>query len=149
MSIKERIEADYIIAFKAKEAEKTSCLRMLKAAIKYCEIDAKGPLGDEGLISLLATEVKKRQESVEQFSQGGRQELADKEAAEITLIRQYLPTPLSEPELATLIDEAVREAGADSPKQMGAVMKILAPKVKGRADGKKVSALVQEKLKPK
>lgn len=146
MSIKIRIETDYIAAFKAKEGEKVSCLRMLKAAIKNREIDAKKPLDDEGLIALLATELKKRQESVEQYTQGGRLDLAEKEKNEITLIQQYLPQQLSDGDLSRLIDKAVTEAGATSTKEMGAVMKILAPQIRGRADGKRVSLQVQEKL---
>lgn len=146
MSIKSRIETDYIAAFKSKEGEKVSCLRMLKAAIKNREIDAKKPLDDEGVIALMATELKKRQESVEQYTQGGRLELAEKEKNEIVMIQQYLPQQLSDGELSQLIDKAITEARASSPKEMGAVMKILAPQIKGRADGKRVSLQVQEKL---
>lgn len=146
MSIKARIETDYIGAFKSREGEKVSCLRMLKAAIKNREIDAKKPLDDEGLIALLASELKKRLESVELYSQGGRIDLAEKEKYEIALIQQYLPRQLSDGDLSQLIDKAITEAGAASPKEMGAVMKILAPQIKGRADGKRVSLQVQEKL---
>lgn len=146
-TIKNRIEADYLVAFKGREGDKTSCFRMLKAAIKNKEIDAKKPLDDEGLIALLATEVKKRQESVEQFTLGGRAELAAKEASEIELIQQYLPKAMSDEELNKVIEAAIRESGAKTPKEMGMVMKLIASTIKGRADGKKASQLVQEKLK--
>lgn len=150
MSLKNRIESDFIGALKNKEGLRVSCLRMIKAAIINKEFEKTSKeLDDAGVVSVLSGLVKRAQESIEQFEKGGRADLAQKEKDELSIIRAYMPQALSETELAKLVDAAIAEAGALSPKDMGKVMKLLAPSVAGRADGRVVSALVQERLKAK
>ncbi|MBI2341542.1 MAG: GatB/YqeY domain-containing protein [Deltaproteobacteria bacterium] len=147
MGLKERIESDFKSALKAGDAVRLSCLRMIKAAVFSKEIEEKCKnLEDSGIISVLNTLVKRANESISQFELGGRSDLSNKEKAELEIIKAYLPAALSESEIAALVDSAVLEACALGPKDMGKVMKILAPKISGRADGKIVSTLVQKKL---
>jgi uncharacterized protein YqeY len=122
---------------------------MLLSEVKRLAIDqkARDEITDELVIDALTKAKKSRQESVEQYRAGEREDLAQKEEAEIAIIDQYMPAALSADELAAIVDEAVAEAGAQSPKEMGKVMKIVMPKVKGRADGKQVNQLVMERLK--
>ncbi len=133
----------------AKNAEKTSTLRMIVSALGYYEIE-KGGAGyeatEEDLESVLQKQAKQRRDSIEQFKAGGRDELAEKEASELKIIESYLPQQMSEEEVKKLVDEAVASTGATSPTDMGKVMGALMPKVKGKADGTLVSRLVKEKL---
>jgi uncharacterized protein YqeY len=149
MSIPEQIDSDLKDAMRAKQADKLSVLRMLKAAIKNAAIEKGGmsaQLDDTEATSVIRKQVKQRQDAVESFEKGGRAELADKERAEIEMLQAYLPKALSAEELAALVDEAIREVGATGKAQMGAVMKALQPKVAGRADGKTLSQEVQKRL---
>ena len=142
----DKINSDMIAAMKAKDEASTSALRMLKSALKYKEVDLKRELKDEDVIDVLSKQAKQRKESIEGFEKGGRAEMAAKEKAELALIEKFLPAALSEAELSQLIEEAIKSSGAAGPKDMGKVMGVLTPKIKGKADMGKVSGLVKAKL---
>ena len=147
MSLKEQIIADMTGAMKAKDAARTSTLRMVKAAITNREKDGGAPLTDEDVMKLLRSQVKQRRDSVEQYQKAGRQDLADKEIAEIAVIESYLPQAASAEEIETAVTAAITETGATSMKEMGAVMKAVMPKLAGKnADGRAVSEMVKQKL---
>jgi len=141
MSILERVQADTREAMKAGERERVGALRMLCNALQQ---DAK--LGGDDEVAVLQRERKKRLEAATAYRDGGRAESADSEEAEARTIEGYLPQQLSDDELGKLVDSAVEEAGADSAKQIGGVMSIVMPRVGGRADGKRVSQAVRERL---
>jgi uncharacterized protein len=146
----ERIQGDLTAAMKEKDELRLSVLRMVKSALKLKEIDKMRPLDDMESLQVLQTLVKQRKESVEQFTQGGRPDLAAKEAKEITIIEQYLPAAPSDGEMRSAIEEAISESGADSLKQMGAVVKAARAKLEGKAvDGKALSDQVRERLMEK
>jgi uncharacterized protein len=150
MSYLDRIQTDLVTAMKAKDELRLSVLRMVKSALKLKEIDKRAPLTDLESLQILQTLVKQRRESVEQFTQGGRQDLADKEAKEITMIEAYLPAAPSDADMERAIAEAVSETGADSLKQMGAVVKAARTKLEGKAiDGKVLSDKVRDTLAAK
>ena len=142
----DKINADIITAMKAKDEASLSALRMLKSAIKYKEVDLKREVKDEDVIEVLSKQAKQRRESIEGFEKGGRAESAASERAELALIEKFLTAALSDAELTQLIEEAVKTSGASGPKEMGKVMAVLNPKIKGKADMSKVSALVKAKL---
>ena len=130
-----------------KDALRLSVLRMMKTAVKNKEIEKMKPLDEGEVISVLNTLVKQRKDSVEQFRNGGREELAQKEEAEIKIIEKYLPAAASEDEIRSAIEEAVKETGAASIKDMGKVMKAALGRLAGKsADGSRVSQMVKEKL---
>ena len=147
MTISERLEQDIKEAMRARQADRLSVLRMLKSALMNAAIEAgggpQGKLGDTEATAVIRKQVKQRQDSVESFRQAGREEQAAREATEIELLNAYLPQALDAAALDALIDEAIRETGATTKAQMGAVMKALQPKVAGRADGKTLSQAVQ------
>ncbi len=145
-TIKSRIADDMKAALKAAQKDRLSAIRNLHAAVRKKEIDDRVDLDDAGVIKIISSLVKQRQDSIEQFTKGGRQDLVDKESAELKLLQGYLPAQMSQDEIVKLIDAAIAESGAKSPKEMGAVMKILLPKVQGKADGKMISQLVTQKL---
>lgn len=144
--LKEKIVERMKSGMRARDALATGCMRMVMAAIKNREIEKRGELDDAECIKVLTSLAKQRGESIEMFKQGGRQDLVVKEEAELALIKSFLPEELSEGELAKLVEEAISETQAGSPRDMGRVMKVLAPKIQGRADGKVVSELVKQKL---
>jgi len=147
MSLKNQIIADMTAAMKAKDAARTSTLRMLKAAIVNREIEKGGALDDEELSKLLRSQVKQRRDSVEQYQKGGRQDLAEKETAEITVIEGYLPQAASTEEIEQAVAAAIAETGATSMKEMGAVMKAAMVLLAGKnPDGRTVSETVKKKL---
>jgi uncharacterized protein YqeY len=146
VSIVERIQEDQKRALKAQEKERLSALRLLSSELQNRRIELGRDLTDEDAIEVLLRALKQRRESEEQFTKGGRPELAVREAAEAEVIRQYLPEPLEDEELDGMIDAAIAEAGATSMRDMGAVMGRLMPMVKGRAEGSVVSARVKERL---
>ena len=147
MSLKQQIISDMTAAMKAQDAARTSTLRMLKAAITNREKEGGGELTDEDVQKLLRSQVKQRRDSVEQFEKAGRQELADKEKAEIAIIDTYLPQAASQEEIDQAVAVAITETRASSMKDMGAVMKTTMAKLAGRnADGKMVSETVKAKL---
>lgn len=146
MAVIDRIDQDLKQALKAGEKHKVTVLRGLKSDIKYRQIAEQKELTDEQVNEVLASNAKKRRESIEQFQAAGRQDLVDKETFELDVIQNYLPQQLSENELRALITEAITESGAESAKDMGKVMKALMPRVRGKADGKLVNRMVSEIL---
>ena len=147
MSLIEKIQADLTAAMKEKDELRLSVLRMVKAALKNKEIEKMRPLEGLEAQQVLQTLVKQRHESVEQFTKGGRSDLAAKEASEILIIEKYLPPAPSDAELTRAIEEAVSEVGADSLKQMGAVIKAARAKLEGKTvEGKILSEKVRERL---
>jgi uncharacterized protein YqeY len=149
MGLKETLDQDLKAAMREKAQLKLDTIRMLKSAIKYREIELMKPLDDAGIQGVIASEVKRRRDSVEQYKAGNRQDLADKEEAEIVILQGYLPQQLTADEVKARVEEAVKKVGAQGPKDMGAVMKALMPEVQGRADGKVVSELVKARLSGK
>jgi uncharacterized protein YqeY len=145
-TLKERITDDMKAAMRSGEKERLGVIRMLTAAIKQREVDERITLDDAQVLSVLEKMIKQRKESVEQFKAGNRQDLADKEAAEITLLQGYMPSQLSSAELDALINEAVAATGAASIKDMGKVMGLIKSKAQGRADMGAVGAKIKAKL---
>jgi uncharacterized protein YqeY len=147
MSLKERIVSDMTASMKAKDAARTSTLRMVKAFVMNREIEKGGQLDDEEMTKALQSLVKQRRDSVEQYLKAGRQDLADKEQAEITVIEGYLPQAASREEIEQAVAAAVAETGAASMRDMGQVMKAVQSRLAGRnADNRTVSELVKAKL---
>ncbi len=147
MSIKEQLTADMKAAMKAHDKAKLSVVRMARGAVRQAEIDGgHKELGDEDIIAILSKEVKMRRDSLEEFKKGGREDLIAQTQGEIDILMTYLPQQLSEEEIKALVDEAVAKTGASSMKDMGKIMGMLMPKVKGRADGKTVNTLVRAAL---
>jgi uncharacterized protein YqeY len=150
MSYIERIQSDLTAAMKEKDELRLSVLRMVKSALKNKEIEKVRPLDDLESLQILQTLVKQRRESIDQFSKGGRKDLADKEAKEIAIIEEYLPAAPSDEEIHRAVEEAINEESADSLKQMGAVIKAARAKLEGKAiDGKVLSDRVRERLTAK
>src|SRR5258705_6660790 len=147
MSLKERIVSDLTAAMKSKDALRLSVLRMVKANIMNREIEKGAPLTDEEATKALQSLVKQRRDSVEQYEKADRQELADKEKAEIAVIEEYLPKAASREEIESAVATAIQETGASSIREMGAVMKAAQAKLAGQsADGKTVSEIVKARL---
>lgn len=133
-------------AMKARDQVRVGTLRMLIAAVKNTQVEKMHELDDDEVVDVASREAKRRRESIEAFRGAGREDLATKEEAELAVLQAYLPDQLSGDALAALVDEAIAETGATGPKEMGAVMKALMPKIRGRADGGEVSSLVKQKL---
>ena len=146
MTLKERITEDMKAAMRASDKERLSTIRMAQAAIKQREVDERTTLDDAQVIAVIEKMVKQRRESIAQFEQGGRADLAAKEATEIELLQGYLPAPLSEAELDAIIREAITVSGASSIKDMGKVMAAVKAKAAGRADMGAVSARIKASL---
>ncbi len=148
MTLRNRLTEDMKLAMKDKEAGKLklSVIRMVRSAAKYLEIDRHKELDDNELLEVVAKEVKMRKDSLEEFRKANRPELLATLEQEIAILMEYLPEQMGEPEVRALVAQAVADAQASSPKDMGKVMAILMPKVKGRADGKLVNSLVKEML---
>jgi uncharacterized protein len=146
MGLREKIDADTKDALKSGAKEKLSTLRMLNAALKNKQIDKRRSLTDEEVVETVRSLIKQRRDSVEQFAKGGRQDLVDKETAEIGVLELYLPQQLSREELEAMVRVAVTRTEAQGAKDMGKVMKALIPLVGGRADGKLLSELVKNAL---
>jgi uncharacterized protein YqeY len=150
MSYIDRIQNDITAAMRSKDELRLSVLRMSKSALKNKEIEKMRPLDDMESLQILQTLVKQRRESVDQFTKGGRKDLAEKEAKEIVIIEEYLPAAPSDDEIRHAVEAAINEAGADSLKQMGAVIKAARARLEGKAiDGKVLSDRVRERLTPK
>ncbi len=149
--MREKINADLKEAMKAGEKERVGTLRLINAAIKSADIDArpagKDKIADADILGVLARMIKQRRDSIEQFVAGGRQELADKEAAEIKIIEVYMPKQMDEGEAKAAIGAVIKEVGAASPKDMGKVMAALKARYAGQMDFGKASGLVKELLK--
>jgi uncharacterized protein YqeY len=152
MSLIEQIQKDITAAMKAREEHRLSTLRMVKTALKNREIDKMAPLDDKESQQVLSTLIKQRKESVEQFTKGGRQEMADNEAAEIKIIEAYMPKAAREDEIVAGVKAVIAEMGSPTMKDMGAVMKNVMARFNNtgaRVDGKQVSDAVKRELTPK
>ncbi len=146
MSIKGRIESDYIAAYKAKDTVRLAVLRHLKTAIKNREVELLRPVSDDDCLELIARQIKQRKESIDQYAKHGRGDLAEVEQAELGVLVDYMPQPLTDEELAQAIETLIRETGAAGPRDMGKVMQALTAAFKGRYDGKKASDAVRARL---
>ncbi len=146
MALKDQIQQDTKDALRAGDKDRLSVLRMTLAAIKQREVDERTDMGDPEVTAIIEKMVKQRRESVTQYKAGGRQDLADKEAAEIEILKAYLPEPLSDAELKALVAELVAETGAESVKDMGRVMGLLKQRAQGRVDMGAASARVRAAL---
>ena len=149
MKTLERLDSDLKDAMKARDELRVMVLRTLKSDLKYKKIELGHELSDDEAVGVLSSAAKKRRESIEEYRQGNRQDLADKEKAELEIISPYLPKQLSADELNVLVDKALAETNASSIKDIGAIMKVLMPEVRGRADGKVVNAAVRARLESK
>jgi uncharacterized protein len=146
MPLLQKLDDDLKVAMKASESIKVSVLRMAKAALKYRQIEKGDVLSDEEILSVLSGLSKQRRESIEQFSKGGREDLAEKERQELSILQSYLPQQLTPEEIDRIIFEAIRESSAAGIKDMGKVMRLAIPRMKGAADGKIVSQRVKDIL---
>jgi len=147
MRLRDKVNEDLTAAMKAKEASRLSVLRMMKSAVKNKEIELRTELDDVQAMQVFSTLIKQHKDSIEQFTRGGRNDLADKEAAEIKIIEEYLPAGVTDEEITAVVDQVVRETGATSLKDLGTVMRQCMLRFAGKlVDGKKVNLLVKERL---
>jgi len=147
MTLQERIQKDIQDAMRAKDPLRLDALRMMKSAIKNKEVEKIKVLDENECLQILATLIKQRQESIEQFTKGGRMDLATKEAAEIKIIETYMPAAATGEEVEKIVTDTIAETGASSPKDIGVVMRTVMNKLAGkRADGKMINELVRQKL---
>jgi len=146
MNLGERLNEDMKQLMRSGDKFALSVVRMIRSAIKNVEIDTRKTLSDDEVLDILSREIKQRRDALQEFEKAGRDDLADQAKAEIEVIQRYMPQPLTEDELARIVEETIRETGAASKSDMGKVMSALMPKVKGRADGKQVNAAVQRLL---
>jgi uncharacterized protein YqeY len=148
MSLRTLITEDMKGAMRAKDAPRLSAIRLLLAALKQREVDERTELTDADVLAIIEKMIKQRRDSIEQFRKGGRQDLADNEQFEITVLQGYMPEAMSAAEVETAVAEAISNSGATAMSDMGKVMALLKPKLAGRADMGKVSALVKARLSP-
>ncbi|OYD07663.1 GatB/YqeY domain-containing protein [Paludifilum halophilum] len=146
MTLMERLNSDMKTAMKNKDKTKLSVIRMVRSSLKNEEIKLNRPLTEEDALNVISRELKQQKDSLNEFEQADRKDLAEKARADIAVLQEYLPEPLTEEEVRGIVREAIQESGATSKADMGQVMKIVIPRVKGRADGKMVNRLVQEAL---
>jgi uncharacterized protein YqeY len=146
MSILERLERDMIEATKARESERLGVIRFVRSELKNRQIELGRDLEDEDVIEVLARVAKRHNESIEQFTEGGRDDLVQSERRQLAVVQVYLPAKLGDDEIAQLIEQAIEETGAAGRGGLGLVMKEIMPKVKGRADGNVVKQMVQARL---
>ena len=147
MSLMELLTADMKAAMKQGEKARLSVIRLVRGAVRQAEIDGKKTLNDDEIINVIAKEVKMRRDSIEEFERGKRADLVEKTKAEIDILTPYLPAPLSPDEVKQIAEKAVAEVGAATAKDMGKVMRVLKPRIKGRADGKLVNEIIHSLLK--
>lgn len=146
MSLKQQITDDMKAAMRAGDKRRLGVIRLIQAAIKQREVDERIELDDNQVLAVLDKMVKQRRESISQYEKAGRDELAEQESFEISVLQAYLPEPLSESEIEAIVGEAIEQAGASTIKDMGKVMGIVKPRVQGRADMGRVSALIKSRL---
>lgn len=146
MSIKNRLSEQIKVAMKTHQKDVLVYARSLHAAIRKKEIDTRTDLNDDGVLLIIQSLVKQRQDSIEQFKTGGREDLVTREEAELGFLKTFMPPPMDKNELSQLVDWAIQEVKASTLKDMGSVMKLLMPRVLGRADGKQINQLIKEKL---
>ncbi|HEY3176729.1 MAG TPA: GatB/YqeY domain-containing protein [Candidatus Polarisedimenticolia bacterium] len=155
MSIKQRIMDDLTAAMKSGARERLGVLRMIKAKMQEAEVNLRGAKGrdyqldDAESTQVLVSYAKQRRDSIDSFRKAGREDLATREESELAIVKEYMPVQMSEDEVRRIVREAIAQCGATSPKEMGAVMKLVMPKVKGAADGKMVNQIVNELLAAK
>ncbi len=147
MDLQARLAQELMEAMKKRDAVRTSTLRMVISALRAKEIERRKTLTDPEVLEVIATEAKTRKESISEYTKAGRADLSAKEEAELSILQSYLPEPLTEAELQTLVKSAIQSTGAKAPQDMGRVMSALMPQIKGRADGKQAQQLVQQLLK--
>lgn len=145
-NIKQELQNALKIAMKAKDSERRDAIRLLQSAIKQVEIDGRSELDDDAILDILRREAKKRRETISELERAGRSEDANSERFELAVTEAFLPRQLSADELKPIVQGAIAEVGAASAKDMGQVMRAVMPKLRGRADGKAVSAMVRELL---
>lgn len=146
ISLRKKIEEDIKQALKSKDSLRLGVLRMLKSEIRYKEIDKHSELSDDEVILALSSSIKKRKDSIEQFERGGRDDLVAQEKAELEVILGYMPAQLTEEKLSEIISLAIKETNASGPAELGKVMKLIMPQVRGKADGKLINQLVSSQL---
>ncbi|AJF05673.1 GatB/YqeY domain-containing protein [Geoalkalibacter subterraneus] len=146
MSLTEQLNAAMKEAMKARDSLRLGTIRMIRSAIQNREIEEKGALDDQAVIGVLSTLAKQRRDSIDAFRDSGRTDLAEKEERELEVIQEFLPQQLDEAQIEAIIEEAVAQTGAESPRDMGKVMKIVVPRTTGRADGRLVSEKVKQRL---
>ena len=146
VSLRNRLDEELKAAMRSSDAMRRDSLRMVLAAVQRAEKEGKHELADDEMVGILTCELKVRRESVDTFRAGGREDLVAKEEAAIAVVSEFMPQPLSETELRALVEQAIAETGAASPRDMGKAMGWLSPKTRGRADGKVVSQLVTQLL---
>ncbi len=142
MSIRERLEADIRDAMRSRSQQRLEALRFLKSAINRVEIDRRVTLDDEGVTEVIVRQVKDRRDSIRMFRDGNRPDLVEKESADLAVLEEYMPAQLGEEELLALIEETIRQVGAETIRDKGKVMGRLMPQVQGKADGQQVNAIV-------
>jgi uncharacterized protein len=147
MSIKERLKTDLITAMKAKDQPKVDCIRFVNAAIKKVEVDTRKDLDDAAVSGILMNLAKQRRDSITQFRNGGREDLATKEESELSLLQSYLPKQMSPEDLGNLVAQVIKETGATGMKDMGSVMKAVMAKAAGQAEGGAVSEMVKKSFR--
>ncbi|MCX7745918.1 MAG: GatB/YqeY domain-containing protein [Clostridia bacterium] len=146
MSLKERLLEDMKIAMRDRDVIRKNTIQMARSAVLQVEKDSKVTLDDDGIIEILAKEVKKRRDSLPDFEKSGRQDLVDNLKSEIDVLLQYLPQQLSDEELEAIVKQAIQDTGATSARDMGKIMQAVMPSIKGRADGKMVNQIVKKIL---
>jgi len=146
MSLKEKLQDDIKTAMRAKEGDRLTTLRLVSAAIKQKEVDERIELTDSAVLAIIEKMIKQRKDSIEQFQRGGRQDLVDKEQAELALLASYMPAPMSEAELVQVIHTAILQANATGPQDMGKVMALIKPVLAGRADMGLASQILKTRL---
>lgn len=146
MTLSEKIDLDLISSLKSRNELRVLVLRSLKSELKYKQIDLKDKLTEEDELAVVSSAAKKRSEAIEEYKRAGRSDLEEQEAAEYEILKEFLPLQLSEDQIFELVEKAISESGAISMNDLGAVMRVLMPQVKGRADGKVVNSAVKAKL---
>ncbi len=146
MNLKDKLASDLKVAMKNRDEVKVRTIRMILATIRNMEVEKMGQLTEEELLDALGREAKKRREAIEQYRKGGREDLAMAEEEELSVIESYLPKQLTDEEIESIARKIIKDVGAKSNKDLGKVMKVIIPRVKGRADGKKVNQIVRKLL---
>jgi len=146
MNIKDKLQQDMIAAMKAKDEDRLRIIRLLRGNVRKAEIDSRRDFSDEDVIGILMSAAKQHQDSIQAYSKGGRADLVAQEEAELAVIREYLPQAMPTAELEAVVADVIRETGATTIKDLGKVMGAVMAKVKGRADGAQVQAIVRSKL---
>jgi uncharacterized protein YqeY len=146
VSLRSQLETDMKAAMRARDNEKRDAIRYVLSAVKNAEIDKRAELTPDEEVKLIRSQVKQRQDSIEQFRSGGREDLAAKEESQVTILEKYLPQQMSDEELREFVKQGIAEIGAEGPKDMGKVMGTLNPRTGGRVDGKRLSSVVRDAL---